>query len=164
MVNAPNVCCVNALIRSQLATQLSVAPDDLNAALARLRDEGASLRQNLADAYTRLVVARARELATTSVVQHLLDEDLGADGPRQLAQALAAQGSTAIIGVPGERPQIIVARAADQTFDCGALLRTVLARHGGRGGGRPEQAQGGVPDTAALSAAMAELAAAVEQR
>jgi alanyl-tRNA synthetase len=38
---------------------------------------------------------------------------------------------------------IVVARAADLPYDSGALLRQIITAHGGKGGGRPELAQGG---------------------
>ena len=38
---------------------------------------------------------------------------------------------------------VVVARSADVSRDCGALLRAIVARHGGKGGGKPEMAQGG---------------------
>ena len=38
---------------------------------------------------------------------------------------------------------IIVARSADVSVDAGALLKQLVQRHGGKGGGRPELAQGG---------------------
>jgi alanyl-tRNA synthetase len=38
---------------------------------------------------------------------------------------------------------IVVARAADAAVDAGAVLKQLVQRHGGKGGGRPELAQGG---------------------
>jgi len=46
-----------------------------------------------------------------------------------------------------------VARSTDVTVDAGALVKALLAELGGRGGGRPELAQGGV--TAGASAVVA---------
>ena len=43
---------------------------------------------------------------------------------------------------------IVVARAADRRVDAGALLKQLVARFGGKGGGRPELAQGGGLDGA----------------
>ena len=48
--------------------------------------------------------------------------------------------------------------ARDLDFDCGTLLRTTLASHGGRGGGSKDMAQGSVP-VEKLAAALDELAA-----
>jgi len=71
------------------------------------------------------------------------------------AQALRARpGAVVLLGVRGERPQLLFARADDVALDAGALLRTAAAAGGGRGGGRPDFAQGGVPTNAGLDAAL----------
>jgi alanyl-tRNA synthetase len=40
---------------------------------------------------------------------------------------------------------VVLARSGDLEFDCGTVLRTTLATHGGRGGGSKDMAQGSVP-------------------
>jgi alanyl-tRNA synthetase len=40
---------------------------------------------------------------------------------------------------------IVVQRGASVSFDCGAWLKSMATRHGGRGGGRPERAEGRLP-------------------
>jgi alanyl-tRNA synthetase len=51
---------------------------------------------------------------------------------------------------------VVLARAPAGTLDCGALLKQLAAAHGGKGGGRPERAEGrlaaGVDWPAALAA------------
>ncbi|HEY3884127.1 MAG TPA: DHHA1 domain-containing protein, partial [Vicinamibacterales bacterium] len=47
-----------------------------------------------------------------------------------------------LIGGPAST-SIAVASHGDAGVDSGAVLRDLLARHGGKGGGRPELAQGG---------------------
>ena len=43
----------------------------------------------------------------------------------------------------GAASLIVIARSSDVALDSGAMLRSVVERHGGKGGGRPELAQGG---------------------
>jgi hypothetical protein len=55
----------------------------------------------------------------------------------------------AICHGPGDDPQkpdrcVVVQRGAASTFDCGAWLKDLCAKRGGRGGGRPERAEGRV--------------------
>jgi alanyl-tRNA synthetase len=38
----------------------------------------------------------------------------------------------------------VVARADDVTIDAGRVVKALVAQFGGRGGGRPELAQGGI--------------------
>jgi alanyl-tRNA synthetase len=37
----------------------------------------------------------------------------------------------------------VIARASDAPVDCSAVLKKLIERFGGKGGGRPELAQGG---------------------
>ena len=56
----------------------------------------------------------------------------------------------------------MVARSAAVTLDAAALFKALVGRFGGKGGGRPELAQGGGLDAsseAILDAARAELSA-----
>ena len=74
---------------------------------------------------------------------------------KRIVQALRTRpGAVVLLGVRGERPQLVFARADDVALDVGALLRTAVAAGGGRGGGRPDFAQGGVPTDAGLDAAL----------
>jgi len=76
---------------------------------------------------------------------------------------IAGAGGVALLGLRAEKTQLIFARADGLNVDCAALLREALAPHGGRGGGQPALAQGGLPNPAqleeALSAAIASLSA-----
>ena len=67
-----------------------------------------------------------------------------ANGLKTIAARIAERpGHVAIlVGGPAPAP-IVVARAADVRLDAGAVLRSLVERHGGKGGGRPELAQGG---------------------
>ena len=47
-----------------------------------------------------------------------------------------------LVGAPAPAA-LVVARSAGLPHDSGALLRQLVDRHGGKGGGRPELAQGG---------------------
>jgi alanyl-tRNA synthetase len=40
---------------------------------------------------------------------------------------------------------VLIARGPESKFDCGAFLKRVAASAGGRGGGRPERAEGRLP-------------------
>jgi alanyl-tRNA synthetase len=55
----------------------------------------------------------------------------------------------------GQPAPVVVARSADVPVDAGAWLKRAIAALGGRGGGRPEAAQGGLAASAAQILAFA---------
>ncbi len=81
--------------------------------------------------------------------------DVPVERAKKLAQALRVRpGAVIMLGVPGERPQLLFTRADDVSLNMGDLLRIAAAAGGGRGGGRPDWAQGGVPSNEALDVAL----------
>jgi alanyl-tRNA synthetase len=73
-----------------------------------------------------------------------------------LAQKLTRQSSAAIalLATDSPQPALVFAQSPGQPHDMGALLKQTLAPLGGRGGGSKDLAQGGVPNSAALAAAL----------
>ena len=129
---------------------LSVVPADLPAAIERIQADAKELRRQVKDFQSKVAAQEADALADAAVP---------AGSARFVAATLSgwdAAGLKAIAARIVERPghlavlvsepppaAIVVARAADLSHDAGSLLRTIVARHGGKGGGRPETAQGG---------------------
>jgi alanyl-tRNA synthetase len=89
----------------------------------------------------------------------------GRDGEslRRLAAALAAHaGTVALLGSLGEGGvRLVFARSADTNADMNALMREACRMLGGRGGGRPELAQGGGPHAEKLTEALEAAASSV---
>nr|MDQ3368051.1 DHHA1 domain-containing protein [Myxococcota bacterium] len=64
---------------------------------------------------------------------------------RSVAAKLVAAGRDAILCAPeADGATVVVFRAAGSKLDCGAVFRQLAARLGGRGGGKPERAEGRV--------------------
>jgi len=129
---------------------LSVLPAELPAAIERVQGESKELRGQLKDLRITLAGFEGDALARTAT--EVRDVKLVATGlPDSDAQALKAiaqrivQQSGYVVVLLGEMSTapIIVARSADVSVDAGALLKQLVQRHGGKGGGRPELAQGG---------------------
>ena len=151
-----------------LVARFTTSEDEILEAVDRRSAELDALRRDLADLERQWVGATAGALwaqalpvvAGRAVVLAL---EAPVERVKRVAQALRDHpGAMIVLGVRGERPQLIVARADDVAVDAGALLRAAVAAGGGRGGGRADWAQGGVPTNdaldVALQAAHAELA------
>jgi alanyl-tRNA synthetase len=134
------------------AGPLTVHPHDLPAAVARVIEERRILQREVRALAGRLaghegerLVSRAEVIAGCRTVLAALEGIDAADLKTVAAAALRA-GAHAVVLVTTEPPlQVVAARAADGAarMDAGALVRTIAVRFGGKGGGRPDLAQGG---------------------
>ncbi|HWG50001.1 MAG TPA: DHHA1 domain-containing protein [Candidatus Acidoferrales bacterium] len=91
-----------------------------------------------------------RMLAQTSGSQRLLARvfaERDASFIKLLAQKLTGGRSDVIVLLATLQPQptLVFAQSAGQKFNMGQLLKQLLAQLGGRGGGSPDMAQGGLP-------------------
>ncbi|MGD1023528.1 MAG: alanyl-tRNA editing protein [Candidatus Sulfotelmatobacter sp.] len=77
-----------------------------------------------------------------------------------LAQKLTRQSSSAIVLLASESPQpaLVFAQSVGQPHDMAALLKQTVSSLGGRGGGSKDLAQGGVPQSTNLAAALTSAA------
>jgi alanyl-tRNA synthetase len=67
-----------------------------------------------------------------------------ANGLKTIAAAIAARPGHAALLLSTSAPSaIVVARASDLALDSTAVLKQLTTQFGGKGGGRPELAQGG---------------------
>ena len=145
---------------SRLSTDLSVGAGELEETVQRIKHHEAATRKRLADNLERLLRYEALELiawaprAGNVPLVHTIRDDLSLADGRVLANAIVAAGGVAVIGLRGDKAQLLVAAPAAAGVDCNAVVRTALEPVGGRGGGQPAMAQGGVPDSALLEAAV----------
>jgi alanyl-tRNA synthetase len=131
---------------------LSVAPADLGAQIERVQQAARDADRKASVLQAELSAARAREWGreAQAIGHHLvvLRHVSSGDGAalKQLAQAIVGSPRlvAALIG-QGQPAPVVVARAAGVDLDAGAVVRSMTAALGGRGGGRPELAQAGVP-------------------
>jgi alanyl-tRNA synthetase len=153
---------------------LSIAPGELPQAIERLQADGKELRRRLKDADAGLAAFEAEALAALAeesgglrlVVEALAGRDAGA--LKLMAQTIVARhGHVAVLLSQDPPLSIVVARAADVPVDASQLLKALTGRFGGKGGGRPEMAQGGGLDAPAgtvVTAARALLVAFATDR
>ncbi|HET7216441.1 MAG TPA: DHHA1 domain-containing protein [Vicinamibacterales bacterium] len=129
---------------------LSVLPADLPAAIERMQADAKTAKRDLKDLQTALAAYRASELAqeaeTLNGARVVIAAIDGADAnglKAMAAQIVSRPGHAAILLSAPPPCAIVVARAADVTLDSGAILKQLVGRFGGKGGGKPELAQGG---------------------
>jgi alanyl-tRNA synthetase len=144
----------------RLAAELSVGADEVEAAVLRTREAEERARKRLEDTGAQLIGYEAQDLITRAQLVGIVRvvrqayEGRGLEEVRGLAKAIAAGGCVALLGLRAEKTQLIFARAEGLELDCGTLLRETLAPLGGRGGGQPGLAQGGLPDATQLEQAL----------
>jgi alanyl-tRNA synthetase len=161
-------------LRDSVATGvrlLSVLPGELGPSIERLQADVRELKHTLSAARAELAgyraadfVASAQTLETgrSGAVKAVLRAvDADAAGLKSLAVAAVAHpGCIAVLTSVSRPALVVVARSADVQVAANRLLAALVARFGGRGGGKPELAQGGGLDGSAddiLAAALAQL-------
>jgi alanyl-tRNA synthetase len=129
---------------------LSVLPADLPSAIERLQADGKELRKTLGRLQESLAVHEAARLLASAmsirerrVVVEVMD-GWDAQGLKAIASALSTNPGVAAVLISSSTPAFLVAaRSGDVAIDANTILRQLIERFGGRGGGRPELAQGG---------------------
>ncbi len=152
---------------------LSVLPEEIPASIERVQLEAKDQKRAMAALQTELSRFRAEELAATAeevrlkadtteskavasgfsrtghakLVLRAIDAD--ANGLKALASAITAKQGFVVALFSTSRPALaVVARSADVGVAANQVLSALTAKFGGRGGGKPEMAQGGGLDAA----------------
>jgi alanyl-tRNA synthetase len=128
---------------------LSVAPDELPASIERLQSETKMRQRTLVALQEELNAYRAEALAASAeptpagrLVIRSIDAD--ATGLKTLAIAIAAKPGHVVVLVSTQSPVLVaVARSESCVVQANAVVAALVARFGGRGGGKPDLAQGG---------------------
>jgi len=129
---------------------LSVLPEELPSAIERAQAENKDLKKSLKLLQERLAGFEAGSIAARAVSRggrlQVVEaiEGWDANGLKSLALSIVSKpGYEVALFSPTSPMLAVVARSADVTLDASAVLRTLIGRFGGRGGGRPDLAQGG---------------------
>ena len=142
---------------------LSVVPGELPAAVERVQNEARDLRKTIKTLQERLATHEAARLraggadvAGVRVVVGVLD-GWDAAGLKMIAAEIAAGGPAGVVLVSSSSPVLVAAaRSPGVPIDANAVLKELINRFGGRGGGKPDFAQGGglagTPDGVASAA------------
>ena len=130
---------------------LSVTPPELAASVERMQGEAKSanrsirlLQEQLATFEAQALLQRATNIDGRRVSVEALD-GWEAPGLKALASAATTADPSAAVALFSRStpPLVVVARGAACPIDAAAVLKALTARFGGKGGGKPELAQGG---------------------
>ena len=136
---------------------LSVPPVEMAASIERMQEEAKSAQRTLRTFQEKLATHEANALLANGHVVVEAVEGWDAQGIKSIAVAAAAAKPEAVVVLfTSARPaQVVIARGASATIDAGTVLKQLAAKFGGKGGGKPDLAQGG-----GLNASGAELISA----
>jgi alanyl-tRNA synthetase len=154
------------------AALFSTGRDDAPQSAAHMVEENKDLHRRLrileetaagAEAEKLFAAATAAADGTRVICQKFAGRD--AESLKQLAQALIANAKTVVLlgSNDGEAGRLVFARSSDANGDMNLLMREACAMMDGRGGGKPELAQGGGKNVAKLDDALNLAAARLEQ-
>lgn len=140
-----------------LATVLGAGAGEMVPTIEKLRGELAAARAALGVARAQLAEVRAGELAARATAGGVVTAFL-AGAPVELLRMIAKRvlevpgAAVVLVGEDEQGHPVLAERAAGATLDCGALVKKLTSAGGGRGGGRPERAEGRLPAGAAIDA------------
>ena len=127
-----------------LATRFSCAPADVPASIDKVVRDAESHASELTTLRTRLAASIAQGFTGSGGTGAVIAA-LPGDGAlvREVASKVVVTGRDALLAAPDDAgTTVVLFRAPGSTLDCGALWKQLAAKFGGRGGGKPDQAQG----------------------
>jgi alanyl-tRNA synthetase len=129
---------------------LSVLPEDLPSAIEKLQTSARAQQKAQDTLVERLAVHEADSLASagekigSATLVAVAVPGWDANGLKRLASAIASRHASIAVLLGSESPSpIVVTRSQDLSIDAGVILKKLIERFGGKGGGKGGMAQGG---------------------
>lgn len=148
---------------------LNTQRDNLPNAIARLQEDLKRTRKEMDDLKLKIATGsigngaasngdEARDINGVKVLGKIVD-GLDANGSRQLSDTLLARlkSGVVVLGRADEDKASIIVRVSDDIkgkVKAGDVIREIVTVIGGKGGGRPDMAEGGGPEQSKLSEAI----------
>ena len=120
-----------------------------------LRKQREQSLEELAEAQASAILAETAEInGRRLVIRTFADRDM--NFLKLLAQKLTriAPNIAALLATISPQPSLIFAQSSGQPSDMGALMKEVMSKFGGRGGGNRDLAQGGLPNPDVVASAL----------
>ena len=159
----------------EAAAALKATPAELNGRIGQVLDQVRTLERELARLKSRLAASQGDDLAAQAVEIagiKVLAASLDGVDPKSLRETVdklkdrLRSAAIVLAAVEGGKVSLIAGVTPDATsrVKAGELVNFVASQVGGKGGGRPDMAQAGGTDPAALPQALAAVSAWVAQR
>jgi alanyl-tRNA synthetase len=150
-------------IVQELAAHFTTSESEILASVQRLEAEIKASRKSLTAVQRQLLdyeivewLAQADRVGTMQVVRLAFDQRDATLLKEAARQMIENPATVVLLATRRPSPQFVFARSDDLAADMGAVMRTASAVVGGRGGGRPQFAQGGAPEGAAVDRVLDE--------
>lgn len=142
---------LSALLSEPIAN-VAAAVERLQGRIQELEREEKRLREQVLTLQGNELWSTAKNLGDVKcIVQELPARSL--DEAKFLASYLAEQGQSVVLfGLPDEPYRLVAAASTGVAVSLGALLKDIVSKYQGRGGGSPNSAQGAVPSAAGPNA------------
>jgi alanyl-tRNA synthetase len=122
------------------------------------RRQREQLLEELAEQHAaRLLLETASVNGRKVILKTFVDRDLAYIKLLAQKATRAEPNVVALLGTTSQ-PAVVTAASPGQSVDLGALLKPALGKHGGRGGGSKDMAQGGVSSAQAVECVLADIA------
>jgi alanyl-tRNA synthetase len=162
-----------AQLLRQLASQLNVGEEGILTQVEKLTNTAKQLEKELEAQKRKGALGQIDELAAKAQVIKGVKvisaqvENIDREGLRQLVDTLRQKLGSGIVtlGMPDNGKAALIAGVTkDLTakVHAGKLLQELVKHVGGKGGGRPDLAEGGGPDTAGLNSALQSVPSLIE--
>jgi alanyl-tRNA synthetase len=127
-----------------ISQTISAPAFETGGAVRSLWNEHQIARKKIDDLESRLMDYEAAEFPIRNGLAIGAFKNRGIETLKMLAAKVCLRpGVIALLADEGDQLRVVFARSADGTADMSAVLKKILDRFGGRGGGRPNLAQGG---------------------
>ncbi len=152
-----------------VAALFSTGRDDAPQLAAQMVEENKELHRRVRVLEEVAAPVEADKLlahASDGVVTQVFDDGRSAESLKKLAHALIAKpGTIALLGSRDkETARLVFARSADASSDMSLLMREACAMLDGRGGGKPDLAQGGGKNISRLDEALSHAQSLLTQK
>ena len=144
----------------QMIETLGTKPEDAVKASYNIKHEAEMKASQLRTAVSRLIAdLRPETVNGVSVYSGIFDTD-DRSTMTDAAEKIKNGGGVAVLLAKSETLSVFLS-SGTKNVDCSKVLKDAAAKVGGRGGGKPDFAQGGVPDVSVAETLMNDITAAV---